>query len=130
MALRHVAMMNAWQGENNDAAGEDQDSNDEDAAFGAGGSTTEDGSAYSVGGEEVVLHHESAVGHAIQERLGPIPRGVEADGPPERAGAPETEEKEHGSQACGEQPDGRFTGVLAVAEAEEEGQDDSGGPET
>jgi len=35
-----------------------------------------------------MLDHQAAVGHAVEERFGPIPRGVEADGPPESTGAP------------------------------------------
>src|SRR5437762_1249037 len=38
-------------------------------------------------GEQVVLDHDAAVGYAVEEGLGPVPRGMEADGPPERAGA-------------------------------------------
>jgi hypothetical protein len=56
--------------------------------------------------------------------LGPVPCGVEAHGPPERTSAPEAEAEDHGGQAGAEKSDGGLTGVAAVAEAEEDGQDE------
>jgi hypothetical protein len=67
----------------------------------------------------------SAVGNAAKEGLGPVPGGVEADGPPERAGAPEAEAEDQGDQYDGEQSDG----IFAVGKAEKEGQDHGGSPE-
>ena len=61
----------------------DKDAENEDAAFGARDSAAEDGLAYRVGSEKMMLNHESAVGHAVEEGLAPIPRSVEADGEPE-----------------------------------------------
>jgi len=83
-----------------------------------------------VGGEEAVLDHEAAVGDAEEEGLRPVPGGVETDGPPESAGAPEAEAEDHAGEAGGEQANGRLAVVIAVAEAEEEGETDGGGPET
>ena len=77
----------------------------------------------------MVLDHESAVSDTVEEGLGPIPRGVESDGPPERAGTPEAEAEDHSAQSGGEQSDGRFARVAAVAEAEQDGQDCGRGPE-
>ena len=54
---------------------------------------------------------------------------MESDGPPERAGAPEAEAEDHGSETGGEQADGGFSRVVAVAEAEEDGKDEGRGPE-
>src|ERR1022692_1962719 len=122
-SVRRVAIASAGKGRDNDQGHDGQDGDDEDAAFRTGGSATEEGLAYGVGGEEMVLDHESAVGDTVEEGLGPIPRGVEADGPPERAGAPEAEAEDDSDQPGGEQSDGRFAGVLAMAEAEEDGED-------
>lgn len=77
----------------------------------------------------MVLHQDSAVGDAVQEGLCPVPCGVEADSPPERAGAPEREGEDEGGEAGGEEAEGRLTGVGAVAEAEDEGEEGGGGPE-
>ena len=89
----------AWQGQQNDKTDQGEDSEDEDTAFGAGGSAAEDGLAYRVGGEQMVLDHDSAVSDAVEEGLRPVPCCVEADGPPERAGAPEAEAEDDAYQA-------------------------------
>jgi hypothetical protein len=123
------AVLSAGQGEENDEADEGQDGDHEDAAFGAGGSAAEDGLAHGVRGEEMVLDHGSAVGDTVEERLRPVPGAVEADGPPEGAGAPEAEAEDHGGQAGKEQSDGGLAGVVAVAEPKEDGEDDGCGPE-
>src|ERR1035437_10153912 len=129
-ALRDITKASARQGEENDEADEADDGNDKNAAFGAGGPAAEDWLACGVGGGEVGLRHSSAVGDAQEEGLRPVPCGVEADRPPQRAGAPETEAKHHADQAGREHADRRFAWILAVAEAEEEGQDHGGSPET
>jgi len=77
----------------------------------------------------MVLDHGSAIGNAIEEGLSPVPRGVEADGPPERASTPQAEAEDHRGQAGREQSDRRFAWILAVAESEEDGKDDGRGPE-
>src|SRR5208337_357751 len=76
--LRHlndggINLAIARQGKENDEANERLDGDDEDAAFGAGGSAAEDRLAHGVGGEEEVRDHGSAVGNAIEEGLGPVP---------------------------------------------------------
>src|ERR1035441_398556 len=129
-ALRDITKASARQGEENDEADEADDGNDKNAAFGAGGPAAEDWLACGVGGEKMALRHSSAVGDAPEEGLRPVPCGVEADRPPQRAGAPETEAKHHADQAGREHADRRFARILAVAEAEEEGQDHGGSPET
>src|ERR1039457_5664463 len=129
-ALRDITKASARQGEENDEADEADDGNDKNAAFGAGGPAAEDWLACGVGGEKMALRHSSAVGDAPEEGLRPVPCGVEADRPPQRAGAPETEAKHHADQAGREHADRRFACILAVAEAEEEGQDHGGSPET
>ena len=124
--LRGITLVSARQSEENDEADEAYDGNNKNAAFGAGGSAAEDRLAYRVGGEKMMLRHGPAVGDAVEERLRPVPCGVEADRPPQRAGAPETEAEDHAGQAGGEQSDRRFAWIIAVAEAEEEGQDHGG----
>src|SRR5450755_4044576 len=123
-AIPRVAILSARKGENNDEAAESQHGDDEDAAFRAGGSAAQDGLAYGMRGEKMVLRHHPAVGDAVEERLGPIPRSVEADGPPQRAGPPETEAKEQAGQTRREQPDGRLARILAVTQTEEDGKED------
>lgn len=68
-----VTFAGAGKGEENDEDDEDHDGEEEDAALRAGRSSAEDGFADGVGGEEMVLDHDAAVGHAIEERLGPVP---------------------------------------------------------
>ena len=82
-----------------------------------------------MGGEETALDHQAAVGDAVEERLRPVPRRVEADGPPERAGAPQAEAEDQADQPGGEQAEGRLAGVGAMAEAEGEGEDEGRCPE-
>src|SRR5271166_321808 len=122
--------MRAGQGEDDDQGDEDQDREDEDAAFGAGGSSAEDGLACGVAVEETLLDHESAVGGAVEEVLRPIPRGVEADSPPQRTGAPQAEAKDEADQSGGKQSHGRFADVALVAETEQEREDEGRGPES
>ena len=50
-------------------------------------------------GEEMVLDHGSAVRDTVEKGLGPVPRGVEADSPPERARTPEAEAEDETCQA-------------------------------
>lgn len=68
-----VATAGAGEGEENDEADEGEDGDDEEAAFGAGGSAAEEGLAYGVCGEEMVLDHKTAVGDTVEEGLGPVP---------------------------------------------------------
>ena len=68
-----VATASAGEGEENDEADEGQDGDDEEAAFGASGTAAEDGFAYGVRGEEMVLDHGAAVGYAVEEGLCPVP---------------------------------------------------------
>src|ERR1700690_3111411 len=123
--LCSLPVLNAGQGEENDQEDDGQDGDDEDAAFGAGGSSAEDGLANGVGQEQTVLDHESAVGYAVEEVLRPVPRGMEADGPPEGPGTPQAETENHASQPGGKQSDGRFARVAVVTEAQEDGEGDS-----
>ena len=81
------------------------------------------------GWREMASDHQAAVGDAVEERLRPVPGCVEADGPPERAGAPQAEAEEETDEAGGEQAERRLAGIAAVAEAEDEGEDQRGGPE-
>ena len=68
-----VALVSAGQGKENDEDDEEQDSENEDAAFRAGGSTAEEGFADGMSGEEMEFDHDPAVGDAAEEGLGPIP---------------------------------------------------------
>ena len=91
--------MSTRQSEENDEADQAYDGDDKDAAFRPGGSSAEYGFTDGVGGEEMVLYRDSAVGDAVEEGLSPVPRGVEADRPPERTGPPEAEAKDHAGQS-------------------------------
>ena len=71
------------------SAEEEQDREHEDAALGPGGSAAQERLAGRMRGEKVMLDHDAAVGDAVEKGLRPVPRGMEADGPPQRAGAPE-----------------------------------------
>jgi hypothetical protein len=71
------------EGEQNGDCDQGQDGKDEDAALRVGGSAAEEWLADGVGSDEVELDHGSAIGYSVEEGLCPIPRGVEADGPPE-----------------------------------------------
>ena len=112
-----------------DESDEEEDENSEDAALGAGGSSAQDGLADWVRGEQVEFDHRAAVGYAVEEGLGPVPCGVEADGPPEGAGAPEAEAEDHSGESGGDEADGGLARVAAVAGAEEEGEDQGSAPE-
>ncbi len=108
------------EGKEDDGGDEHEDEENVDAPFGAGGSSAEEWLADGMGGEEMELDEGSAVGYAVEKRLRPVPRGVEADGPPERTGAPEAEAEEESDKAGAEQADGGLAGIGSVAEAEEE----------
>src|ERR1017187_4637182 len=129
-ALRDITKASARQSDEHDEADEADDGNAKNAAFRAGGPAPADWLGCAGGGEEVGRRHSSAFGDGPEEGLSPVPCGVEADRPPQRAGAPETEAKHHADQAGREHADRRFAWILAVAEAEEEGQDHGGSPET
>lgn len=77
----------------------------------------------------MVLHHGSAVGHAVKKRLTPIPGRMKADRPPERPSTPQAKAENHGGQTSGKQSDWGLSWVLAVAQAEEEGKNYGRGPE-
>ena len=77
-----------------DGDGQEEDGDAEDAAFGAYGSAGEEWIAGGVRGEETALHEAAAVGDAVEEGLAPVPGGVEADAPPQRAGAPEGDDED------------------------------------
>ena len=110
------------------ASDEEEDGRTEEAAFGAGGAAGEDGAAGGMGGEEVVPMR-SAVGDAVEEGLCPVPRGVEADGPPEGAGAVEGEGEDAPARPTVSDTPGGFAGVAEVGRAEEEdGEEEGGGP--
>src|ERR1035438_801642 len=81
-ALESVAMLRAGQREDNDEGPQSEDSDDEDTAFRTCSSAAQDRLAHRMRGEKMGLSHHPAIRDAIQERLAPIPRGVEADGPP------------------------------------------------
>ena len=55
----------------------------EDAALRPGRAAGEQRPPDGVGGEQVVLDHVAAVADTVEEGLGPVPRGVGADRPPE-----------------------------------------------
>ena len=107
--------------EEEDGDGEEEDGDAEDAAFGAYGSTGEEWVAGGVGGEETALHEAAAVGDAVEEGLAPVPGGVEADAPPQRAGAPEGYDEDYAGEEDLEEAEPVLTGVVGVG-IEEEGR--------
>src|ERR1700723_1918484 len=109
----------ARQSENDKQADERQDQQHENAAFGPGGSPAHQRRAHRMRGEKMMLDHQPAIRHAIQEGLRPIPRGVKANRPPQRAGAPETQAENQSSKAGRKQTDRRFARIAAVAQSEE-----------
>src|SRR5579872_2493170 len=123
-SVRPTLTLSARQRENDNRAGQRQYGDDEDAALWASGTAAQQRFAHRVRGEEMVLSHHPAVGDAVEEGVRPIPRGVEANGPPQRTGAPQAETEDHPGQTGREQSDGRFARVVAVAEAEENRKDD------
>ena len=68
-----VAVMCVGKSEDDDNGDESEDWEDEDAAFGSGGSAAENGLAYGVSCEEMVLNHGAAVGDSVEEGLSPVP---------------------------------------------------------
>jgi hypothetical protein len=104
------------------------DGQDEEASLRAGEAAGEEGAAHGMRREEMALNHKAAVGGTVEEGLRPVPRRVEADGPPERAGAPQAEAEDDSDERGGEQADGRLAGVGAVDEAESEGEQQGRGP--
>ena len=122
-SLGGASRLSTGQGQENNDGDEGQDGENKDTAFRPGGSAAKDGLANGVAGEEMVLSGKSAVGDSVNEGLAPIPCAVEADGPPQRSSAPQAQAPDHASQAGGEQSDGRFSWVVAMAEAKENGED-------
>jgi len=55
----------------------------EETALGAGRAAGEQRLSDGVGGEQMVADHVAAVADTVEEGLGPVPRGVGADAPPE-----------------------------------------------
>src|SRR5579864_6487384 len=70
-----------------------------------------------------------AIRNAEEERLCPVPRSVQANGPPQRTGAPQAEREHQARAACAKKADGRLAGVEAVQKAEAEGDEHGRTPE-
>ena len=119
-----------WQeGEDDDQGDEGEGGKNVEAALGAGAAAREEWAADGMGGEQMVSDHGAAVGDTEEEGLRPVPGGVQADRPPQGAGAPEAEGEEEADKGGGEEADGALARVGAVAEAEDGGEDQGGGPE-
>lgn len=112
-------------------SGDDNEKNGdaEDGAFGANGAAAVELRTEGVRGEEAALHESSGVGDAVEERLGPVPCGVEADGPPERAGAPQGNDENDAGEEDLEEAEGVFASVVGVGKDEERGGEEGGDPE-
>src|ERR1700729_3736522 len=111
---------------------EEQEQNyaeDEQAAFGSVCAAAPEWVARGVGGEEVALALEAAVGCAVEKGFSPIPRRVAADGPPRGAGDADADAKDEADEGCGEDANPIFAVVGGVIEAEERGGDPRGLPE-
>src|SRR5665213_2444070 len=126
---RQVTAVRARQRQQHNACAGERYGQEEDAALRAGDSTGEPCAADGMGGEEMAARHQAAVRHAIEKGLRPVPGGVEADGPPQRSGAPEAEAEEKAGETRGEQAERRLARIAAVSYAEEIGQRGGGGPE-
>ena len=121
--------MDAGQGEQDDSGGQRFDGQDEETALRPSEAAGKEGAAHGMRGEEMALNHKAAVCDAVEELLRPVPRRVEADGPPERAGAPQAEAEDGDSDARGgEQADRRLARVGPMREAEAEGEQQGRGP--
>ena len=125
-----VAIAVARESEDDDETDHGQNRQNEDAAFGAGASSSHKRSAKWMRGEKMVLHHESTISNTIEKGLGPVPRGVETNRPPQRASAPQTEAEAQAGKAGGEQADGRLARIVSVTKTEEHGEGDRGCPKT
>ncbi len=121
--------MGAGKGEDDDGSHGGQGGQDEEASLRTGETTGEDGSADRVSGEEVALDHGAGVGYTVEEGLGPIPRGVEAERPPEGAGAIEGKAEDEAGGSGGEEAERGLARVGAVTETEDEREDKRGRPE-
>ena len=117
------------EGEDDDEGDESGDWEDKDAALGTGETAGQEGAALRMGGEQMEGNHVAGVCDTEDKRLGPVPGGVEADGPPERAGSPEGEAEDEADEAGGDEAKGTFADVVFVAEAEDEGEEGGGDPE-
>ena len=80
-------------------------------------------------GEKVEAEGGSAIGDSVKEGLGPVPGGVDSDGPPERTGAPEAQTKDERGETGANEPEGTFAGVAAMDGAKPERDKNSGDPE-
>ncbi len=116
-------------GEADDEDGEEHDGDDVDAAFGAGCAAGEQRVARGVGVEEAAGAEDAAVRNAVEEALCPVPRHVEADGPPQRTGAPEGVAEDDGGKEGHHDAHGIFVGVGEMACAEDERHEECGDPE-
>src|SRR6185437_12608169 len=72
----NVAAVGARQREQDDSGASQGDGQEQDTALRPGGAAGEPGCAGRVGGEEMATDNEAAVRHAVEEGLGPVPRGV------------------------------------------------------
>src|SRR5215469_14301577 len=111
----------AWKCEYRDGRNDHHHWKHEDAAFGTGRAAAQPGWTDRMCREQTVRTDAAAVGHAEEERLCPVPRSVQTDGPPQRTRAPQAE-GEHEARTTGAQKaDGRLSGVHAVHKTEAEG---------
>src|ERR1700722_9476397 len=105
---------------------EEQEQNyaeDEQTAFGSVAAAAPEWIACGVGGEEVALALEAAVGCAVEKGFCPVPCCVAADGPPGGAGDANADAKNEADEGGGEYADPIFAVVGGVIEAEERGGD-------
>ena len=77
-----VGVAGVRQSEGYGETDDSQQRQDENAALWADSSSAHERRAERVRGQQMVFDHESAVRDTIEEGLGPIPRGVEAESPP------------------------------------------------
>ena len=113
-----------------DDGGEEQRGDDEEGSLWADGAAGEERVSDGVSIEKVALGVGAGVCDAVEEGLGPIPGGVDANSPPEGAGAPEGEGEDSAGETYGEDARGGLSLVAEVSGHEEaDGEDKGGDPE-
>src|SRR6185437_4368134 len=102
----------------------------EDAAFRTRSTAAQPGGTGGVSGEQAVGADAATVCDAEEEGLRPVPRSVQTDGPPQRAGAPQAEGEHQARTTGAEKADGGLARIQAMHEAKAEGDEHGRAPET
>src|ERR1700761_5334208 len=101
----------------------------EDAALWSRAAAAHPRGAERMRGEQTVRAGGTAVSNTEEKRLRPVPRSVQADGPPQRTCTPQAECKHQARAAGAEKADRRLARIQAVQRAEAEGDNHRCTPE-